>query len=100
MYRVLDQATNEDVTKVREVWDELLTMFDSLQKGLLRNTEIKAAGPQGLVLSFFSEMVCQKASEDEQLALMISNHMSRLISGYAPEIVFIPESSWLGLRQS
>ena len=100
VYRVLDQATNEDVTKVREVWDELLTMFDSLQKGLLRNTEIKAAGPQGLVLSFEAEMVCQKASEDEQLALMISNHMSRLISGYAPEIVFIPESSWLGLRQS
>lgn len=100
VYRVLDQATNEDVTKVREVWDELLTMFDSLQKGLLRNTEIKAAGPQGLVLSFEAEMVCQKASEDEQLALMISNHMSRLISGYAPEIVFIPESSWLELRQS
>lgn len=100
VYRVLDQATNEDVTKVREVWDELLTMFDSLQKGLLRNTEIKAAGPQGLVLSFEAEMVCQKASEDEQLALMISNHMSRLINGYAPEIVFIPESSWLELRQS
>ena len=99
VYRVLEQATNEDVTKVREVWEELLTMFDSLQKGLLRNTQIKAAGPQGLVLSFEAEMVCQKASEDEQLALMISNHMSRLISGYAPEIVFIPESAWLSLRQ-
>lgn len=100
VYRVLEQATSEDVTKVRDVWEELLTMFDSLQKGLLRNTQIKAAGPQGLVLSFEAEMVCQKASEDEQLALMISNHMSRLISGYAPEIVFIPESAWLGLRQS
>lgn len=99
VYKVLEQATKDDVVKVRNVWGDLLMMFNALRKGLLVNTQIKAAGPRGLVLSFESEMVCQKASEDEELALMISNNLSRLIDGYAPDTVFIPESAWLELRQ-
>lgn len=99
VYKVLEQATKDDVVKVRNVWGDLLMMFNALRKGLLVNTQIKAAGPRGLVLSFESEMVCQKASEDEELALMISNNLSRLIEGYAPDTVFIPESAWLELRQ-
>lgn len=100
VYKVLDQATKEDLVQVKEVWGDLLQMFNALRKGLLVNTEIKAAGPKGLVLSFESEMVCQKASEDEELALMLSNSLSRLISGYAPDTVFIPKAAWPQLRQS
>ena len=69
------------------------------QRAMLKASEPVAAGPNGLVIAFDYEIVCQRAANDEELQLAIHNQLSRMIKDYAPEPVYITRESWPGLRK-
>lgn len=98
IYQVLDGATKQHLDKVKDVWGDLLHMLSVTQRAMLKACEPVAASEAGLVVSFEYDILCQKASVDEELKLAVSNGLSRL-AGYTPEFISVPSGKWSDVRQ-
>jgi len=99
VFQVLKSATKKDLANVRNVWDDLLMSLSVTQRAMLHSSEAKAASKSGVVIAFDYEILCQRASNDQEFQLMIHNQLSRMIKDYAPQAVFITKESWPALRQ-
>ena len=99
VFQVLKEATKKDLTNVRNIWDDLLMSLSVTQRAMLHASEAKAASASGVVIAFDYEIVCQRAANDQDLQLTLHNQISRMISDYAPQAVFITKESWPILRQ-
>ena len=99
VFNVLSAATKPHLSYVRDAWEDLLASLSATQKAMLRASEPKAASPNGLVIAFDYEIICQRAANDQAFSLAIHNSLSRMIPDYAPEVVFIPVDNWTQLRQ-
>ena len=99
VFQVLKSATKKDLANVRNVWDDLLMSLSVTQRAMLHSSEAKAASESGVVIAFDYEILCQRASNDQEFQLMIHNQLSRMIKDYAPQAVFITKESWPALRQ-
>ncbi|KAF1297073.1 DNA polymerase III subunit gamma/tau [Enterococcus sp. JM4C] len=100
VFQVLAEATKQDLLNLKNVWDDVLMAMSVTQRAMLKSSEPVAAGPNSLVIAFEYEIVCQKAMGDEELSLMLSNTISRMIPNYAPTAVYITRESWPAIRQS
>ncbi|WP_122645391.1 DNA polymerase III subunit gamma/tau [Enterococcus mediterraneensis] len=98
VFTVLREATKENLINVKNVWEDLLMSLSVTQRAVLRSSEPKAASPNGLVIAFDYEIVCQKAAGDQELELAIHNNISRMIPDYAPKPIYITDESWPQLR--
>ncbi len=98
VYQVLTEATREHLIKVKEVWSDLLNMLTVTQRAMLKASEIVAASSTGMVLSFDYEILCTRATEDEELQVAVRNGLVTLIQ-YEPQFVCIPSEYWGGLRK-
>ncbi|MGC6769568.1 DNA polymerase III subunit gamma/tau [Enterococcus sp. LJL51] len=99
VYQVLREATRDNLLKVKEVWEDMLQMMSVTQRAMLKASEPVAGSPTSLVIAFDYEIVCTRATGDDELQLAVHNNLSRLID-YAPQIVCITRDSWPGLRQT
>jgi DNA polymerase-3 subunit gamma/tau len=99
VFQVLKEATKKDLVNVRNVWDDLLMSLSVTQRAMLHASEAKAASASGVVIAFDYEIVCQRAANDQDLQLMLHNQLSKMITDYAPQAVFITKESWPTLRQ-
>ena len=99
VFQVLKEATKKDLANVRNIWDDLLMSLSVTQRAMLHASEAKAASASGVVIAFDYEIVCQRAANDQDLQLTLHNQISRMISDYAPQAVFITKESWPILRQ-
>ncbi|ASZ08046.1 DNA polymerase III subunit gamma/tau [Enterococcus thailandicus] len=100
VYQVLKEATRQDLNQVKEVWDDLLMSLSVTQRAMLKASEPVAAGPKSMVIAFDYEIVCQRATNDDELQLAIHNNLSRMIHDYAPDTVYITRESWPELRKN
>lgn len=99
VFKVLQEATKKELANVKDVWEDLLASLSVTQKAMLRASQPKAASPNGLVIAFDYEIICKKAANDQDFILAVQNNISRMISGYAPDLVYITNESWPVLRQ-
>lgn len=102
VFQVLREATKSQLVAVKEVWGDLLSTLSSypLQKALMNQVDVVAASPNGLVIAFDHEILCQKAMDDPELVLLLSNNLSRLLPDHsAPQAVFVLKEHWFPLRQ-
>ncbi|MGL4695104.1 DNA polymerase III subunit gamma/tau [Enterococcus larvae] len=99
VYQVLRDATREHLIKVKDVWEDLLQMMSVTQRAMLKASEPVAGSPTSIVLAFDYEIVCARASGDDEIQLAIQNNLSKLID-YAPTIVCITRDSWPNLRKT
>ena len=98
VYQVLESATKEHLINVRDVWVDLLQLLTVTQRAMLKACEPVAASETGLVISFEYDILCQKATNDEELQQAVYNGLNRLI-GYTPSLISIPKDNWQQLRQ-
>lgn len=99
VYQVLNEATRTHLMNVKNVWEDLLQTLSVTQRAMLKASEPVAASPKGIVVAFDYEIVCARATDDEEMQLAFNNNLSRLMD-YAPEMVCITRESWPKLRQS
>lgn len=99
VFDVLSKATREDLQAVNQVWEELMQHLQVTQRALLHASKVQAASPDGLVISFGYEILCNKAANDQTLLNDMQNYLSLLIKDYSPKLVFIPSDSWSQLRR-
>lgn len=99
VHQVLENATKSDLAKMKDIWDDLLDGLLVSQRALLRQSEVVAASPDGMVLAFSYEIVCQRVASDKMLQESVKEMLDKLIQ-YSPEVVCIPEEKWGDIRQS
>ncbi|WP_444636222.1 DNA polymerase III subunit gamma/tau [Enterococcus faecalis] len=99
VYQVLNEATRTHLMNVKNVWEDLLQTLSVTQRAMLKASEPVAASPKGIVVAFDYEIVCARATNDEEMQLAFNNNLSRLMD-YTPEMVCITRESWPKLRQS
>lgn len=99
VYQVLNEATRTHLMNVKNVWEDLLQTLSVTQRAMLKASEPVAASPKGIVVAFDYEIVCARATDDEEMQLAFNNNLSRL-TDYTPEMVCITRESWPKLRQS
>ncbi|MGH2248035.1 DNA polymerase III subunit gamma/tau [Enterococcus faecalis] len=99
VYQVLNEATRTHLMNVKNVWEDLLQTLSVTQRAMLKASEPVAASPKGIVVAFDYEIVCARATDDEEMQLALNNNLSRLMD-YTPEMVCITRESWPKLRQS
>ena len=99
VYQVLNEATRTHLMNVKNVWEDLLQTLSMTQRAMLKASEPVAASPKGIVVAFDYEIVCARATDDEEMQLAFNNNLSRLMD-YTPEMVCITRESWPKLRQS
>lgn len=99
VYQVLNEATRTHLMNVKNVWEDLLQTLSVTQRAMLKASEPVAASPKGIVVAFDYEIVCARATDDEEVQLAFNNNLSRLMD-YTPEMVCITRESWPKLRQS
>lgn len=99
VYQVLNEATRTHLMNVKNVWEDLLQTLSVTQRAMLKASEPVAASPKGIVVAFDYEIICARATDDEEMQLAFNNNLSRLMD-YTPEMVCITRESWPKLRQS
>lgn len=99
VYQVLQAATKQDLLKVKDVWSDLLNMLTVTQRAMLKASDVVAASDQGMVIIFDYEILCQRASDDQDLQQAVRDALGKLIQ-YEPEMVCIPTDSWGDLRKA
>lgn len=99
VYQVLNEATRTHLMNVKNVWEDLLQTLSVTQRAMLKASEPVAASPKGIVVAFDYEIVCARATDDEEMQLAFNNNLSRLMD-YTPEMVCITRESWPKLRRS
>ena len=98
VYKVLDAATRKDLIFIRELWGDLLQMLSTTQRALLKASEPVAASPNGFVLKFDYEILCQRAQESLELHEDIARHCQTLAQ-YPGNFVSVTGEQWTQIRQ-
>ena len=98
VYKVLDAATRKDLIFIRELWEDLLQMLSTTQRALLKASEPVAASPNGFVLKFDYEILCQRAQESVELHEDIARHCQTLAQ-YPGNFVSVTGEQWVQIRQ-
>lgn len=98
VYRVLENATKEDLVQLRDVWPDLINVLQTSQKAIMNTSTPVAASPQGLVVTFDYDILCERAQNDTVLLEAIENYLDKVI-GHKAELVCVPAEKWPTVRK-
>lgn len=98
VYKVLGEATHDDLRQIKSVWVDVLDILEVGQKALLNNSEPVAASPEALVIKFDYGILCERAQEDTELHEVVNNYLEKIINKRV-EIVCITSKEWPEVRQ-
>lgn len=97
IYKVLEVATKDDLVQLKDVWPDLLNMLSVTQRAVMKASTPVAASPNGLIVSFEYDILCQKATNDSELIEAVSEYLRRLI-GHSPQMICVPAEQWPTIR--
>ena len=97
IYSVLKEATKDNLVQLRDLWPDLLNMLSVTQRAIMKASTPVAASPNGLIVSFEYDILCQKATNDTELIEAVSEYMRRLI-GHTPKMICVPSEQWPTIR--
>lgn len=97
VYHVLENATKEDISTIKDIWPDLLSMLKVSQRAVLEVLEPVAASSTQVVLKCKYELWFEKATEDTDLLEQIESNIARL-SKHNYDIVLIADSAWAQVR--
>lgn len=98
IFTVLEQATKRDLDTIRDLWPDLLNALSTSSRAVTRASKPVAASPTGAVISFQYDILCQKATEDQNLQNEIQNFLEK-VSGQMLQLVYVTEPQWPKIRQ-
>ncbi|AEB28980.1 DNA polymerase III subunits gamma and tau [Carnobacterium sp. 17-4] len=98
IYKVLSEATKENLAQLIDIWPDLLNMLSVTQRAIMKASTPVAASPNGLIVSFEYDILCQKATNDNELLEAVSEDLRRLV-GYSPQMICVPSEQWPVIRE-
>ena len=97
VYHVLENATKEDLTAIKNVWPDLQSVLEVSEKALLDVLEPVAASPDQVVMKCKYTLWFENASDGDLLDMLTD-----LIEKFAKHsygIVLVPDNDWLAVRK-
>lgn len=95
--KVLKNATRNNLDELQELWPDLISVLSTKHSAILNNSQPVAASPDGLVVTFVADFLCEKAEYDEELQEAIGNYIEKVV-GHRPRLVAVPEKDWPKIR--
>ena len=98
VYHVLENATKDDLTTIKNVWPDLQSVLGVSQRALLDVLEPVAASANQVVMKCKYTLWFEKASEDGNLLDILTEEIAKFTKhGY--EIVLVPDEDWTRVRK-
>ena len=98
VYHVLENATKDDLTTIKNVWPDLQSDLGVSQRALLDVLEPVAASANQVVMKCKYTLWFEKASEDGNLLDILTEEIAKFTKhGY--EIVLVPDEDWARVRK-
>ena len=97
VYHVLENATKEDLTAIKNVWPDLQSVLEVSEKALLDVLEPVAASPDQVVMKCKYTLWFENASDGDLL-----DKLTDLIEKFAKHsygIVLVPDDDWIAVRK-
>lgn len=98
VHRVLENATRQDLSQLKDVWPDLMNVLEASQKAIMNTSTPVAASPQGLVVTFDYDILCERATNDTILLDAIGEYLEKVI-GHRAEMISVPAEQWPIVRQ-
>lgn len=98
VYKVLGEATHDDLREVKSVWVDVLDVLEVGQKALLNNSEPVAASPNALVVKFDYGILCERAQNDTELHETVNNYLDKVINKRI-QLVCVTTKEWPEVRK-
>ncbi|MBB1080398.1 DNA polymerase III subunit gamma/tau [Limosilactobacillus sp. STM2_1] len=98
VYPVLENATRQDLVKVRDLWGDMLNMLSVPQRSLLHVSQPVAASAVGIIVAFDYPFLFQQAADDTTLLKNMEDALQRL-TGNERQVVFVPKDKWPQIRR-
>ncbi|MRN06642.1 DNA polymerase III subunit gamma/tau [Lactobacillus sp. 0.1XD8-4] len=98
VYPVLENATRQDLIKVRDLWGDMLNMLSVPQRSLLHVSQPVAASAVGIIVAFDYPFLFQQAADDMTLLKNMEDALQRL-TGNERQVVFVPKDKWPQIRK-
>ena len=98
VYRVLENATKDDLTAIKNVWPDLQSVLGVSQRALLDVLEPVAASANQVVMKCKYTLWFEKASEDGNLLDILTEEIAKFTK-HNYEIVLVPDEDWATVRK-
>ncbi|SDK43930.1 DNA polymerase III subunit gamma/tau [Alkalibacterium thalassium] len=99
VFKVLEKATKGDLVKLKDVWPDLIDFLPAGQKAIMKTSKPVAASPNGLVVTFDYDILCERASNDSFLLESVGDYLEKVI-GHRAGMCSVPSEQWPAVRQS
>ncbi len=97
--RIMREAAKEELILLKDHWVDVLDSLSVTQRAVLRQAEPVAANGSAAILSFEYEILCQKASSDQDLQVALDEAIRRM-TDRPGEVVCVTVEQWATLRKS
>lgn len=98
VYQVLENATREDLTRIKNVWPDLQSVLAVSERALLDVLEPVAASPEQVVMKCKYALWFEKASSDSDLLDKLTGYIEKFAK-HSYGIVLVPDNDWLEVRK-
>ncbi|MBC6349044.1 DNA polymerase III subunit gamma/tau [Lactobacillus melliventris] len=98
VYHVLENATKDDLTAIKNVWPDLQSVLGVSQRALLDVLEPVAASANQVVMKCKYTLWFEKASEDGNLLDILTEKIAKFTE-HSYEIVLVPDEDWATVRK-
>lgn len=98
VYHVLENATKDDLTTIKNVWPDLQSVLGVSQRALLDVLEPVAASANQVVMKCKYTLWFEKASEDGNLLDILTEEIAKFTK-HSYEIVLVPDEDWARVRK-
>lgn len=98
VYHVLENATRQDLTKIKDVWPDLQSVLEVSERALLDVLEPVAASPDQVVMKCKYTLWFEKASSDGDLLTKLTSYIEKFAK-HSYGIVLVPDNDWLEVRK-
>ena len=98
VYHVLENATKDDLTAIKNVWPDLQSVLGVSQRALLDVLEPVAASANQVVMKCKYTLWFEKASEDGNLLDILTEEIAKFTK-HSYDIVLVPDEDWATVRK-
>lgn len=99
VFGILEHATRNDLAKLKDVWPDLINALSTSQKAIMNTSKPVAASPNGLVVTFDYDILCERASNDTYLIDAVGDYLEKVI-GHRAELATVTTAKWPDVRQA
>lgn len=97
--KIMREAVKDELVLLKSHWVDVLDSLSVTQRAVLRQAEPVAANGNAAILSFEYEILCQKASSDQDLQVALDEAIRRM-TDRPGEVVCVTVEQWATLRKS